>query len=32
VARALQEVSLVEMSAPMKITSNPLNITTLNVR
>ena len=32
VARALQEVSLAEMSAPMKITGNPLNITTLNVR
>jgi len=32
VARALQEVSLAEMSAPMKITSNPLNITTLNAR
>ncbi len=27
VARALQEVSLAEMSAPMKITRNPLNIT-----
>ena len=32
VARALQEVSLAEMSAPMKITSNPLNITTLNAQ
>jgi len=30
VARALQEVSLLEMSAPLRITSNPLNITTLN--
>jgi FeS assembly SUF system regulator len=30
VAQALQEVSLAEMSAPMKITSNPLNITMLN--
>ncbi len=32
VARALQEVSLAEMSVPMKITRNPLNITTLNTR
>jgi FeS assembly SUF system regulator len=32
VARALQEVSLMEMSAPMKITGSPLSITTLNVR
>ena len=32
VARALQEVSLAEMSAPMKKTSNPLHITTLNVQ
>ncbi len=32
VARALQEVSLAEMSAPMKIIRNPLNITTLNTR
>jgi len=32
VAQALQDVSLAEMSAPMKITTNPLNITTLNVR
>jgi FeS assembly SUF system regulator len=32
VARALQEVSLAEMSAPMKITGNPLSITTLNAR
>ena len=32
VAQALQDVSLAEMSAPMKITSNPLNITTLNAR
>jgi len=32
VARALQEVSLAEMSAPMRITTNPLNITTLNTQ
>jgi len=32
VARALQEVSLAEMSAPMRITINPLNITTLNAQ
>jgi len=30
VARALQEVSLVEMSAPMKTTTDPLQITTLS--
>lgn len=30
VARALQQVSLAEMSAPMKISRIPLNITTLN--
>ena len=30
VARALQDVSLVEMSAPMKTTTDPLQITTLS--
>jgi len=32
VARALQEVSLAEMTAPMKIAGIPLNITTINAQ
>jgi len=32
VARALADVSLAEMSAPMKSKANPLNITTLNLQ